>query len=106
MGDEKKTVEENKAAIAEEIAKEQVLAEEVVCEMINEYAAAQKQNGNWNSLHEGWGVLSEEFDELWDEIKLKPHKRDYHNLKHEALQVAAMGLKMAIHIEREQRRKK
>lgn len=45
----------------------------------------------FNSLHEGYGILKEEVDEMWDEIK-----KDNHELTaYEAIQVAAMALRIA-----------
>ena len=43
------------------------------------------------SEHEGYAILKEEFDELWDEIKKNPRKRDKAALRKEAIQVAAMA---------------
>ncbi len=55
--------------------------------------------GKWprfNSLHEGWGVLSEEVDELWDHVRLNQKKRDPAAIRAEAIQVAAMALRIAV----------
>ena len=41
------------------------------------------------SAHEGYAILLEEVDELWDEIKKKTH--DYDKMEQEALQVMAMA---------------
>lgn len=50
--------------------------------------AKEKYTSNFNSLHEGYAVILEEINELWDEIKKKnPDKK---NLKIEAIQSAAM----------------
>jgi NTP pyrophosphatase (non-canonical NTP hydrolase) len=43
-----------------------------------------------NSLHEGYAVLLEEVDELWDEIK----KDDGSRARTEAVQVAAMAVRL------------
>ncbi len=45
----------------------------------------------FNSSHEGYAVILEEMDELWDEIKKKQPNKD--QLKHEAVQAAAMLLR-------------
>lgn len=47
----------------------------------------------FTSAHEGYAVLLEEVDELWDEIKKSPKKRDPNKLREEAVQVAAMALR-------------
>ncbi len=41
------------------------------------------------------GVLFEELDELWDEIKLKPDDRDLDQIRTEAVQVAAVAAEIA-----------
>lgn len=43
------------------------------------------------SLHEGYGLLMEEVDEFWDEVKKKHHKRNKKNIRHELVQVAALA---------------
>ena len=56
---------------------------------------------NWppfNSAHEGWGVLMEEVDELWDHIKMKQKNRDLEAMQKEAVQVAAMAIRFAIEV--------
>lgn len=55
--------------------------------------AKVKHPGEFNSLHEGYGVLLEEVDELWDEIKID--KADRKRVRTEAIQVAAMALRIA-----------
>lgn len=46
----------------------------------------------FNSSHEGYGVLLEEVDELWDEVKA--NRRDLASL--EAIQVAAMAVRFLV----------
>lgn len=52
--------------------------------------AAGKHNP-LNSFHEGWAVMMEEMDELWDEVKKQTGKRDLPNMKIECKQIAAMA---------------
>lgn len=47
-----------------------------------------------HSLHEGYAVLEEEVDELWDEIKKRPTERDKTRIQAECVQVAAMAMRM------------
>ena len=47
------------------------------------------------SCHEGYAVLLEEVDELWEEIRIKDNERDYSALYTEAIQVAAVAMRLA-----------
>lgn len=46
----------------------------------------------FNSFHEGYAVLLEEVNELWDEIKKKRTDRNSRQIAYEAIQVGAMAL--------------
>lgn len=48
--------------------------------------------GKFNSPHEGYGIIAEEFDELFDEIKANNRERAVS----EAVQVAAMATRFII----------
>jgi hypothetical protein len=65
-------------------------------ELTEEYHRATSNYPPMHSYHEGISVIEEEYDELWDEIKLKPSKRDPKRLREEAKQVAAMALRFMI----------
>jgi len=54
-----------------------------------EFESATKKFGKFNSTHEGYAVIKEEVDELWDAIKGNASKNF---LEEEAIQVAAMAL--------------
>jgi hypothetical protein len=49
--------------------------------------------GPFNSTHEGYAVIKEELDELWDEIKKNGSSERLHK---EATQVAAMAVRFLI----------
>jgi hypothetical protein len=67
------------------------VAERIVSQALS---AALEKHGALNSLHEGYAVILEELDELWDEIKKQ--RCDNSALVKEASQVAAMGLRFLI----------
>ncbi len=48
----------------------------------------------FNSLHEGYAVLREEVDELWEEVKRKTRTRG--TLRGEATQVGAMAVRFMV----------
>ena len=61
-----------------------------------EYRSARRKHASINSAHEGWAVLFEEFDELWDEVKKKQPSKEA--MRAEAVQVAAMALAFMIEV--------
>jgi NTP pyrophosphatase (non-canonical NTP hydrolase) len=64
---------------------------------------------NWppfNSAHEGYAVLAEELDELWQHIKTNQQRRDLRAMRKEAIQVAAMALRFAIEVCNDERGRK
>ena len=81
-----------------------------VRDIANEYKSASKKYPDFNSYHEGYAILEEELDELWDEVKKKtsvPPKdepydpedyQDPERLRAEAIQVAAMALRFVVNL--------
>ena len=65
--------------------------EQIAAEALFELQRAVSLHGPMNSAHEGYAVLLEELDELWDEIKLKEPSKS--RMRTEAIQVAAMALR-------------
>lgn len=65
-------------------------------EIRQELTRARVKHAPYNSRHEGYAVMLEEMDELWEEIKLKnPDKK---RMREEALQVASTALAFAIEV--------
>lgn len=58
-----------------------------------EYSKACKNFKPFNGKHEGYAVILEEFDELWDEIKKHDPNFDFSEGREEAIQVGAMVLR-------------
>lgn len=63
----------------------------------NELARAQRWPA-MNSAHEGYAVLLEEVDELWEHVKVKQGERDVHEMAYEAIQVAAMAIRFVVDV--------
>jgi hypothetical protein len=60
--------------------------------------AMRKRGSKMNSVHEGWALIREELDELWDEVKRKQDKHRPKKLRKEALQVAAIAIWFAMEV--------
>lgn len=66
--------------------------------ILQEYSYAVRKNGSFSSAHEGYAIMLEEMDELWDEVKKNPKNRDRLKMAGEAKQVAAMALRFMVDI--------
>jgi len=68
--------------------------EDLVMALIQaEYYRAVRDHGPLRSPHEGYGVLLEEVDELWEAVRLKPSNPERKEaMRREAVHVAAMAL--------------
>jgi NTP pyrophosphatase (non-canonical NTP hydrolase) len=78
-----------------QLTREQVTnLEEVVQIVIEEYSRAASKFAPMHSAHEGYAVLKEEVDELWDAIK----RNDSANMQEEAIQVAAMSIRFLVDV--------
>lgn len=62
-------------------------------EIREEYLSAKELFGPFNSHHEGYAVILEELDELWDEVKANKNKA---LMRKEAKHTAAMALRFMI----------
>jgi len=61
-----------------------------------ELEKANNKFPNFNTPHEGYAVIQEEMDELWDEVKKVKYplvERELEALEKECIQVAAMCIK-------------
>lgn len=68
--------------------------EEAVSAVIDELYAATQRFGPFASAHEGYAVILEELDELWQEVKHGTRTR----ARAEAVQVAAMALRFLVDV--------
>lgn len=64
----------------------------------HEAANGRAKWGPFNSAHEGFAILKEEVDELWDCVKLNQGRRDLRQMQREAIQVAAMAMRFAMEV--------
>lgn len=62
-------------------------------EIAEEVKRATVKHGAMNSPHEGYAVILEELDELWEHVMADTGRSE--GAKKEAIQIAAMGLKYA-----------
>lgn len=65
---------------------------------MDELVKAREKWPRFNSAHEGYGVLLEEVDELWEHVKVNQKRRDLRAMRKEAIQVAAMALRFAVEV--------
>lgn len=68
--------------------------EVLLIELMEELDRATQKFGPLRGAHEGYAVILEEVDEMWDEIK----KNDIEKAREEALQVAAMAVRFLMDI--------
>lgn len=61
-------------------------------EVHEEIDRATKKYGPINSAHEAYGIIKEEIDEMWDEIKAN----DNDKARQEAVQAAAMCIRLLV----------
>lgn len=59
-----------------------------------ELVKATQRYGSFSSAHEGYAVILEELDEMWDEIK----KNNTTRSKEECIQVAAMAIRFLVDV--------
>ena len=60
---------------------------------VAEYNEAVDNYPKFNSPHEGFAILKEEIDELWQEVKTNGSFNNHVRMTEEAKQVAAMALR-------------
>jgi NTP pyrophosphatase (non-canonical NTP hydrolase) len=68
----------------------------IAIEVLKELRDAMKKFDRFNSAHEGFAVIQEEIDELWDEVKKRTKSKG--RMREEAIQIAAMAIRFAVDI--------
>ncbi len=75
------------------VIREQDMA--ALAEVGEELKRARTKFQPFNSAHEGYSVILEEVEELWEIVRMKKQHRTRSQMREEAIQVAAMGIRFA-----------
>lgn len=80
------------------ISKEEAMRrlDTVLASVREEVERAINKHGGMASAHEGYAVIQEEVDELWDEVKADRGYQE--SAMSEAKQIAAMGVKYLVYL--------
>lgn len=72
---------------------------EIITDITKEVDRATLMYPTFNSAHEGWAILKEEVDELWEAVKMKDSDEDRVGaMKEEAIQVGAMAIRFLVDV--------
>ena len=66
---------------------------EIAEEVLDELDQATKKFGKFASPHEGYAIIKEELDELWEEVRKQYDVRTKGNMRKESIQIAAMAMR-------------
>jgi hypothetical protein len=72
--------------------------EAIASEAVQELNRASDKFGRFASSHEGYAVILEELDELWEEVRKQYDVRSNERMRKEAIQVAAMAMRFVFDI--------
>lgn len=61
--------------------------EDIDTELETRLSSAREMYPNYNSLHEAYGIMKEEFDEFWDEVKKKESPERSERCKSEIIDI-------------------
>lgn len=82
---------------AESMEQARVLA--IRDEVVAELNKARSNFPPFHTAHEGYAIILEELDEMWDEVRKQYGDHDrLKNIRKEAIQVAAMAMRMVLDI--------
>lgn len=71
---------------------------ETIDDVVMELVSAIEAWPPFNTPHEGYAILLEEVDELWDEVKASQKSGDLDKVYDEAKQVAAMAIRIMLDV--------
>jgi len=63
-------------------------------DLLQEFMLARQLHKQFGSPHEGYAMILEELDELWLEVKKRKAERSPERMRKEAIQVAAMAMRL------------
>lgn len=72
--------------------------DQIYREVDDELMSATERYPPFNTAHEGYAVLLEEMDELWEHVRVTQGCRLTNRMRREAVQVAAMAIRFALDI--------
>jgi len=78
--------------VQKDMSQELALAHEVARELMRARSLHSPQHGP----HEGYAVILEELDELWDEVRKK--QPDLAAMREECIQIAAMAMRFVLDV--------
>jgi|SRR3990167_4828392 len=67
-------------------------------DVVNEYGKARAKYQPFHSAHEGYAVLLEEVDELWEWVRARSSNRSHEAMWQECIQIAAMAMAFATEV--------
>lgn len=73
---------------------ESLAIDAIISLLRSELCKAVAKHGPMASPHEGWAIIKEELDELWEHVKHDTGRSD--EAMKEALQIAAMGIRYVV----------
>lgn len=83
-------------ALSEDDEEDRDKIAQIMSDVESELRRAASLHGPMKSLHEGYAVILEEMDELWDQVKLKAKLRNPDNIREEAIQISAMAARLVV----------
>lgn len=70
--------------------------QEFINELLNRLNFAESKYDPINTLHQGYAIILEEVDELWDYVRLKHTVRPVDKVLNELVDIAAMAMRTAV----------
>ena len=80
---------------------QEIEIDKILNDILKEVKRTQDKFPPYNSVHEGYAIMLEEFDELWDEVKQKDH--NYTRMYNKAKQIAYTAIRFMELVEKRKR---